>query len=97
MAAQLANLLAEAESAHVVIRVSPFTKGTPAGGLPFILLARKNGPDVLYTETLHQGHVEESAAVVAQAHEKYDRLRAAAMSPEESLAFIHDVMKEYSR
>lgn len=97
MAAQLANLLAEAESPHVVIQVSPFGKGTPAGGLPFILLTRKSAPDVLYTETLNHGHVEESAAVVAAAQEKYDRLRAAAMPPEDSLAFIHDVMEEYSR
>ncbi|MEU6854153.1 helix-turn-helix transcriptional regulator [Actinacidiphila alni] len=97
MAAQMAVLLAEAESPHVVIQVTPFHIGTPAGGVPFILLTRKHGPDVLYTETLNQGHVEEAAAVVAEAKEKYDRLRAAAMPPDESLAFIHDVMKEYSR
>lgn len=97
MAAQLSHMLAEAESPHVVLQVSPYVKGAPAGGLPFVLLAQGEGPTILYAEALQRGHVDDSAAVVADAQAKYDRLRAAAMPPEESLAFIREVMEEYAR
>ncbi|MFJ2953225.1 Scr1 family TA system antitoxin-like transcriptional regulator [Streptomyces sp. NPDC087270] len=97
MAAQLAHLLEETKSPHVDVQVAPFAKGAPAGGLPFILVTSEDGPTALYTETLQQGHVDDSVAAVADAQAKYDRLRAAAMSPEESLALIRDVMEEYSR
>ncbi|WP_328916296.1 MULTISPECIES: helix-turn-helix domain-containing protein [unclassified Streptomyces] len=96
MAGQLDRLLTEAESPHVTVQVLPFAQGTPAGGLPFTLLTPEEGPTVLYTETVQLGHVDDSAAVVADAQDKYDRLRAAAMPPEDSLAFIRDVMKEYT-
>lgn len=46
---------------------------------------------------MQRGHVDESFHIVAEAQAKYDRARAAAMPPEESLALIRDVMKEYSR
>jgi transcriptional regulator with XRE-family HTH domain len=97
MAGQLAHLLAVAESPHVVLQVAPNTQGAPAGGIPFVLLAQSEGPVILYAESLQQGHVDDTPAAVADAQAKYDRLRAAAMSPEESLAFIRDVMEEYSR
>ncbi|NUR66462.1 MAG: helix-turn-helix domain-containing protein [Streptomyces sp.] len=97
MANQLARLLAEAESPHVVLQVVPFAQGAPAGGLPFVLLAQSEGPMILYTETLQRGHVDDTESVVADTLAKYDRLRAAAMPPEESLAFIREVMEEYAR
>jgi hypothetical protein len=97
MAAQLQHLLSEAESPHVMVQVVPFSKGLPAGSSLFIVLTQQEGPAMLYTETMHHGHVDDSVAAVAEAQAKYDRLRAAAMAPDESLTFIHDVMREYAR
>lgn len=96
MAGQLANMLEEAQSPHVVLQVLPYERGLPAGSTPFNLLTQDDGPTILYTETSQQGHVDDSAATVAEAQEKYDRLRAAAMPPEVSLAFIRNVMEEHS-
>ncbi|BBB00073.1 putative DNA-binding protein [Actinacidiphila reveromycinica] len=97
MAGQLARLLEEADSPHVAIQVSPFDQGVPGGASMFILLTPAEGNALLYTETMQHGHVEDSESGVAAAQQQYDRLRAAAMPPRESLALIRDVMKEYSQ
>jgi transcriptional regulator with XRE-family HTH domain len=97
MAAQLGQLLADAESPHVTLQVVPFSRGLPGGDAPFNLLTPEEGATVLYAEAAGQGHVEDSIGVVANAQAKYDRLRAAAMPPEDSLAFIREVMEVYSR
>ncbi|MFI0940536.1 helix-turn-helix transcriptional regulator [Streptomyces sp. NPDC021020] len=98
MASQLASLLAdEAASPHVTIQVLPFAQGLPAGASLFILVTPEKGPTLLYTETMTTGHVDDSAATVAEAQDRYDRLRAAALPPEESLAFIRQVMEEYEQ
>lgn len=97
MAAQLGHLLAAADSPHITLQVLPFAQGLPAGPSVFILLEQEEGPTLLYTETMMRGHVDDSAAAVADAQDMYDRLRAAATPPGDSLAFIHEVMKEYAR
>lgn len=96
MAAQLARVLEAAESPHVTIQVLPFTQGLPAGASLFILVTPEAGPTLLYSEAMTRGHVEDSAATVAEAQDRYDRLRAAALPPEESLAFVREVMEEYA-
>ncbi|MEW1862904.1 helix-turn-helix transcriptional regulator [Streptomyces sp. NPDC088194] len=97
MAGQLARLLDEADSPHVTVQISPFNQGVPGGASMFILLTPAEGDALLYTETMQHGHVEDSASGVSAAQQQYDRLRAAAMPPRESLALIRDVMKEYSQ
>ncbi|MEW2519702.1 helix-turn-helix domain-containing protein [Actinacidiphila alni] len=96
MANQLAHLLKQAESPHVTLQVLPFAEGLPAGPSLFILVSPEEGPALLYTETMMLGHVDDSAGAVAEAQRMYDRLRAAAMSPDDSLGFIRGLMKEYS-
>lgn len=96
MRTQLGHLVAEAESPHMVIQVLAFQAGTPAANLPFNLLTQADRSTVLYSETLHSGQVDDSTAAVMDAQARYDRLRAAAMSPTDSLTFVREAMKEYT-
>lgn len=97
MADQLGHLLLAAESPHVTIQVLPYAQGLPAGPSLFILLTPAVGPTLLYSETMTQGYVDDSPEAVAEAQDAYDRLRAAAMPPQESLAFIRDLMEDYAQ
>lgn len=97
MAAQLDSVLEAADSPHVTIQVLPYAQGLPAGASLFILVTPEVGPTLLYSEAMTGGHVEDSVAAVAEAQDRYDRLRAAALPPQESLAFIREVMEEYAQ
>jgi transcriptional regulator with XRE-family HTH domain len=96
MTNQLARLLQEAESPHVTIQVLPFGAGAPASSLPFTLITQDDHPTVLYGETRGLGHVNDSATAVAEASITYDRLRAAALSPDDSASMIREVMEGYT-
>ncbi|MDQ1016729.1 helix-turn-helix domain-containing protein [Streptomyces afghaniensis] len=93
---QMARLLLEAESPHVTIQILPFKAGAPASSLPFTLIAQDDQPTVLYGETRGLGHVNDSATAVAEASITYDRLRAAALSPDDSASMIREVMEGYT-
>ncbi|GAA0368171.1 helix-turn-helix transcriptional regulator [Streptomyces olivoreticuli] len=95
---QLAHLLRMADTPHVTLQIFPFKSGAPATHLPFVVLKFADGEsDVLYVEDPVSGQVIDSPQTVADANVTYDRLRADALSPEESLALIRDVMKEWTR
>ncbi|KRV48471.1 DNA-binding protein [Wenjunlia vitaminophila] len=93
---QLRRLVAETESPHVTIQVFPFRAGAPASHVPFTLLRQDDGATVAYSETLVTGHVTDSATSVVDAQAAYDRLRATALSPEDSLAFIREALEAYT-
>ena len=97
MAAQLAHLLKEAESPHITIQVLPFAVGASPAAESFTLLTFEDGPPVAYVDTAMAGHLIESADAVANASATYDRLRAAALHPDQSLAMIRRVMEEYAQ
>lgn len=96
MRGQLEHLAAEGATPHITLQVLPFAAGAPASSLPFILLTQEDGSTVLYSETREQGHVSDSATWVANAQATYERLRAAALSPEESQALIRQIAEEYA-
>ncbi|RKN53469.1 XRE family transcriptional regulator [Streptomyces klenkii] len=97
MREQLGRLLSEAESPQVTVQVLPFSAGAPPATESFILLTFAEEAGVLYEESWTGGRVIDSAAQVAEASAAYDRLRADAMSPVDSLALIKKVMlEEYS-
>lgn len=96
MREQLQHLVAASESPHITIQVFPFSAGSPACATPFKVLTRQDGTEVLYEETYERGQVDDSAEVVTAARAAYDRLRADALSREESLALIQRAMKEYA-
>ncbi|MFJ2649090.1 Scr1 family TA system antitoxin-like transcriptional regulator [Streptomyces sp. NPDC087420] len=97
MIEQLDHLVAAAASPHIMIQVLPFSAGAPASHLPFNLLTQEDGTTVMYSETMGQGRVTDSATIVASAQAAYDRLRAAALSPDDSLDFIRRISEEHAK
>ncbi|WP_405673813.1 helix-turn-helix transcriptional regulator [Streptomyces sp. NBC_01530] len=97
MKGQLRSLLADAKSPHVTIQVLPFKAGAPASGLPFNLFTPQDGgPTTMYSEARGLGHVSDSVTAVAEAQSAYDHIRAAALSPDDSLIMIRETMEGYT-
>lgn len=98
MREQMEYLIERGESPHVVLQVLPYRSGAPASHMAFIVLKFPDDePDVLYVENTVEGHVIDSPGTVADANVTYDRLRADALSPEESLVLIRRAMKEWNQ
>jgi hypothetical protein len=96
MRAQLAYLIKMAITPHVTIQVLPFGAGAPMMHVPFTLLRFEDDAPVLYAETPQGGRVDDSATVVNDAIMTYDRLRATALSPDDSQALLRKVMEDYA-
>jgi transcriptional regulator with XRE-family HTH domain len=94
MSDQLAHILNVAESPHVTVQVLTFNSGAPPSHLPFSLLEREDGSLMLYSETQYRGHVADSEAAISEAQATFDRLRAVALSPNDSLTLIRKAMEE---
>jgi hypothetical protein len=97
MSAQMAHLLTEAESPHVALQVLPFGAGAPPTPGGFTLLRFDEGPGIVYADTAMAGQMTDTPEEVQSATARYDRLRAAALSPQESLAMIRRVMEEFAQ
>ncbi|MFD9815672.1 Scr1 family TA system antitoxin-like transcriptional regulator [Streptomyces sp. NPDC059080] len=96
MAGQLEYLLEVAASPHVDLQILPFSAGAPgAHERPFTLLAFDDSPTVLYADGPQGGKLYDSDPTVSLHLDSYDRLRAHALSPTESLALIKSLLKEY--
>lgn len=96
MVGQLGFLVKLAARPGIDLQVIPFTAGAAAvHSAPLTLLTFKDAPTVLYSEDLQGGRLCRTAATVASVMQNYDRLRAHALPPDESLAFIETVRKEY--
>ncbi|MFD7667253.1 Scr1 family TA system antitoxin-like transcriptional regulator [Streptomyces sp. NPDC059788] len=83
------------EKAAQVLDFSPFLV---IGVLQtFTLLTFDDGsPPVLYSEAQGLGRVIDSASVVATGTSRFERLRADALSPEQSLRALREAIKEYA-
>ncbi|MFF4407253.1 Scr1 family TA system antitoxin-like transcriptional regulator [Streptomyces sp. NPDC001262] len=95
MQGQLRRLVAVSEHPCITVQVFPLG-GTPARKMPFILLRQQDGTEVLYAESYVQGQVHDSPEVVAEARATYERLRANALSLDDSLSLIRNVMEAYT-
>ncbi|MFB7866569.1 Scr1 family TA system antitoxin-like transcriptional regulator [Streptomyces sp. NPDC056069] len=94
MRAQLAQLLALQERKWVKVQILPFSAGAHVGVLgSFNLLRFDDDPDVVYTEDFVQGHMTADSSAVREGVLRYDHLRAAALSVEESARLIARVME----
>ncbi|MCF1595407.1 helix-turn-helix domain-containing protein [Streptomyces muensis] len=97
MRGQLRSLLADAKSPHVTVQVLPFKAGAPASGLTFNLFTPQGGgPTAMYSEARGLGYVSDSVTAVAEAQTAYDHIRAAALSPDDSLIMIRETMEGYT-
>src|SRR5262249_41493039 len=98
MAAQIENLLAAGNLPGIDIQVMPATRGAAAvHSGPFTLLTFTDQPTVLYSEDPQGGRICRRRFIVKNCMQHFDRIRANALSPDESLHFIESVQKEYMR
>ncbi|MET9929797.1 MULTISPECIES: helix-turn-helix transcriptional regulator [unclassified Streptomyces] len=96
MRAQLAHLLRMQEREWVKIQILPFGAGAHAGTHgSFNLLRFDDDPDIVYTEDFVQGHMTANPSAVREGFLRYDHLRAAALSVEESAQLIARIMEEH--
>ncbi|MEU0402337.1 helix-turn-helix transcriptional regulator [Streptomyces sp. NPDC006197] len=93
---QLAHLLGMQEREWVKIQILPFEVGAHGGQMgSFNLLRFEDDPDLVYTEDFVQGHMTVDSAAFRRGSLRYDHLRAAALSVEDSSALITRVMEEH--
>ncbi|MFJ6406029.1 helix-turn-helix transcriptional regulator [Streptomyces hydrogenans] len=96
MREQLAHLLTMQEREWVKIQMLPFEVGAHGGQMgSFNLLRFDDDPDLVYTEDFVQGHMTVDSAAFKDGSLRYDHLRAAALSVEDSSALITRVMEEH--
>ncbi|UZJ30745.1 helix-turn-helix domain-containing protein [Streptomyces endophytica] len=91
MAEQFDHITALARRCRITPQVLPWN----CGAHPFMLgtamiMAFSDAPPLVYTESLHTGDTIDDPALVKDYRRSYDRLRAAALPPEASLALIED-------
>ncbi|MBT2419999.1 helix-turn-helix transcriptional regulator [Streptomyces sp. ISL-22] len=98
MAEQLGRVAALARERTVVVQVLPYAAGAYAvmtGDLK--LMEFEDAPPTAYTEAVYSGNLLDDPAVVKRAYAAYDLLRAAALSPEASLALIQSAAEDFRR
>lgn len=99
MRAQLEWLAARATLPHVTIQVLPFAAGAHAGMEgPFLILGfpEQADPDVVYVDNTTAGIYLEEPAEILRYTLMFDHLRAAAMSPDESVRRIAEYAARHS-
>lgn len=95
MAEQLDRIASLARRRRIVPQVLPWSGGaTLLGMLPLTLMEFDDRPPVVYTEGPYHGQLIDDPALVRQYAKAYDRLRAAALSSEASLAMIESTAEE---
>ncbi|MBW1596351.1 helix-turn-helix transcriptional regulator [Streptomyces sp. JJ38] len=92
---QLAKLEALTLTPNSVVQVLPFAHGGHAllGGT-LTLMTLDGGAQVAYEEAITTGTLIEDVGTVTERQRAYDLLRACALSPKDSAAFIRAVMEE---
>lgn len=92
---QVVHLARMAELWNVTIQVLPFDAGMQriSGGTA-ALLWLKDGTNVGYQESSHTSALITQSSEVAELRLAYDAMRDAALSPEESLAYIQRALEE---
>ncbi|AJC57867.1 helix-turn-helix transcriptional regulator [Streptomyces sp. 769] len=94
MRAQLAHLIDVTLTPTSTLQVLPFEHGGhPLAGGSLALFTLEDGTQVAWEEGFASGTLLEDAAKVRHLRRAYDRLRACALSPCDSAAFIRSVME----
>ncbi|WP_175408059.1 helix-turn-helix transcriptional regulator [Streptomyces sp. TRM64462] len=96
MAEQLDRIAALARERRIFPQVLPWSVATnPLMQLSLMFLEFDDEPPLTYTEGPYHGQIVDDPALVKQYHKAYDRLRAAALSPEASLVMIEQAAEDY--
>ncbi|MGW6732975.1 helix-turn-helix domain-containing protein [Streptomyces sp. NPDC055013] len=98
MVEQLERLAALTRERTVLVQVLPYAAGAYAlmNGM-LELMEFEDAPPTAYTEAVYSGNLLDDPAVVKHAYAAYDLLRAAALSPEASLALIESAAEDFRR
>jgi Domain of unknown function (DUF5753) len=95
MREQLKRLVELATSPRIVLQVLPYIAGAHAGlDGPLTILSFAEGPDAVYIEGIGSGQLMTRPEDVERCHLIYNLVRAAALSPEASVAMIAATMEE---
>ena len=97
MKRQLEHVVAAAEQAHVTVHVLPLSVGAHAGMTgSFTLLSFPDeaDPDTVYVTMATGGVFQEKADELVLYERIFDRLRDAALPPEDSIALVASLAKE---
>ncbi|MFD8544018.1 helix-turn-helix domain-containing protein [Streptomyces sp. NPDC059649] len=98
MAEQLEHIAQLVREHKILVQVFPFAAGPyPSMGKMLRLLEFDDAPPTAYTEGVHSGNLLDDPAVVKHVQADYDLVRAAALSPEASLALIESAVEDYKR
>jgi hypothetical protein len=94
MREQLAHILRLAAAPHIFVQVLPISRGAHGAlGSALSLLWLADGTEAAYLEGGYDGQFIENPEDVARYELTYDLLRANALPPGESAAFIRTVME----
>ncbi|SFD43662.1 hypothetical protein SAMN05421773_11556 [Streptomyces aidingensis] len=97
MAEQLDCLITAAQYPHIDIQVITYAAGAAAAHVgPFTLLLFESSPTLYYADGPQGGRMYEKEKLVAEAVRHYDRLRANALAPDDSLTLLKALHKEYT-
>jgi transcriptional regulator with XRE-family HTH domain len=98
MAEELEHIAQLARERRIQVQILPFAAGAyPSMGKMLTLMEFEDAPPTAYTEGVLSGNLLDDPAVVKTAQESYDQIRAAALSPEASLALIESMAEDYRR
>ena len=96
MAEQLDHVAALARRRRITPQILPWNCGAHPLMLGAItVLAFPDAPPLVYTESPYSGSTIDDPALVKQYRKAYDRLRAAALPPEASLAMVEEAAEDY--
>jgi transcriptional regulator with XRE-family HTH domain len=94
MREQLAHLIEVEQRTNITIQIVPAGRGAYAGlGGYLTLLCFDEGPDVVYLDDQVGGHLIEETATVDACGIQFDRIRASAMSQEESMELLKTLLE----
>ncbi|GGX60357.1 helix-turn-helix domain-containing protein [Streptomyces anandii] len=96
MAEQLEHVARLARQRTLVAQVLPYTAGPyPIMTGSLKLMGFEDAPPTAYTEAVYSGNLLDDPAVVKRARSAYDQIRAAALSPEASLALVESAAEDF--
>ncbi|WP_440557521.1 helix-turn-helix domain-containing protein [Streptomyces sp. SCPE 10] len=98
MAHQLEYIASLMRERKVVMQVLPFAAGAhPRMGKMMKLMNFEDAPPTIYTEGVASGSLLDDPTLVRRTWASYDHIRAAALSPEASLALIESAAEDHRR